>query len=476
MKKTLIIVGIIAMNLYAVAQNLNSGLIGYYPLDGNAVEANDNGIDGTLMNGVVPAEDRNGNSNGALYFDGLSSYVTFGDVYDMNLDDRSYSIWVKIDRQLSTGQAILAKYIGFQPYRYSLLTVEGLVYNYVGWNGSSAKSVLTSSTLNTDGWYLLTTTIDRDGDLISYVNGQEAARMSIAAYSSENFESTYHFALGHNHGDQYLQGSLDDLRIYNRVLTAEEVELLYTSTPEEPEDTTQIVGAFWSGNEAAISFSGRVGIGTDQPQSLLSLGSNSFTTHTGVSEADALLRFDNTYIDSEAKPNKILLYQTETASYGIGLSSSDFDFLSFHNFRFYTQHTPTSEGYNALSILSSGQVAIGTPTVPAGYKMAVDGNIITEMITVKMSEQWPDYVFAKDYSLMSLEDIEKFINKQGHLPQVPSAKEIEKDGVNLGAMDAILLQKIEEMTLYMIELEKANKELKKLNADFERRLSELEKK
>jgi hypothetical protein len=90
---------------------------------------------------------------------------------------------------------------------------------------------------------------------------------------------------------------------------------------------------------------------------------------------------------------------------------------------------------------------------------------------IKVDEaSWPDYVFDKNYKLPKLKDVAKYIDENHHLPGVPSAAEIEADGLNLGDMQNIQMQKIEELTLYMIEmekrieaLEKENEELKKLN-------------
>ena len=72
---------------------------------------------------------------------------------------------------------------------------------------------------------------------------------------------------------------------------------------------------------------------------------------------------------------------------------------------------------------------------------------------------WPDYVFEPEYNLLSLEETEAFIKKHQHLPELPSAKEIEANGVQLGEMNRLLLQKIEELTLHLIEQQKLNKEL-----------------
>ena len=110
---------------------------------------------------------------------------------------------------------------------------------------------------------------------------------------------------------------------------------------------------------------------------------------------------------------------------------------------------------------NSGNVAIGT-TNPQGYKLAVDGNIIAERLVVKLSQNWPDNVFETSYTLRSLEEVEKFVKANKHLPEIPSAKEMEtKDGIDVGTIQTKLLQKIEELTLYVIELKKENIEIKK---------------
>ncbi len=108
-------------------------------------------------------------------------------------------------------------------------------------------------------------------------------------------------------------------------------------------------------------------------------------------------------------------------------------------------------------INENGDVGIGT-TNTYGHKLAVDGTAIFEEVQVKMSENWADFVFEPDYNLRTLEETEQFIAKNGHLPDIPSAKQVEKEGISLGEMDAKLLQKIEELTLYMIEMKKENEE------------------
>ena len=110
--------------------------------------------------------------------------------------------------------------------------------------------------------------------------------------------------------------------------------------------------------------------------------------------------------------------------------------------------TVTNQG----DLFSLGNVGIGTSDTK-GYKLAVNGKIRTQEIKVEAAN-WPDYVFAEDYQLPSLQETERHIKDKGHLPGIPSAKEVDANGINLGEMNAKLLQKIEELTLYIIDLEK----------------------
>ncbi|MFC5047074.1 hypothetical protein ACFSTE_11465 [Aquimarina hainanensis] len=108
---------------------------------------------------------------------------------------------------------------------------------------------------------------------------------------------------------------------------------------------------------------------------------------------------------------------------------------------------------NRFIVKTNGEVGIGVNNTN-GYKLAVKGNIITEELKIRTYESWPDYVFSPDYSLKTLKEIENHIKKEGHLPNIPSAKEVKEKGINIGEMNAKLLQKIEELTLYLIEINK----------------------
>jgi hypothetical protein len=113
-----------------------------------------------------------------------------------------------------------------------------------------------------------------------------------------------------------------------------------------------------------------------------------------------------------------------------------------------------------MLIDANGNVAIGTFDAK-GYKLAVAGKAIAEEVVVKLQGSWPDYVFEKEYELPSLSDLEQYIKRNRHLPEVPTAAEIKENGLSVGEMNAVLLKKVEELTLYILNQEKRITELEK---------------
>ena len=114
---------------------------------------------------------------------------------------------------------------------------------------------------------------------------------------------------------------------------------------------------------------------------------------------------------------------------------------------------------------AKNQLAIGTRDkyIPAGFTLAVDGKMIAEEVKVRLRADWPDYVFEENYNKPTLEELEASIVENGHLPNIPSAATVEAEGYFLGEMNVKLLEKIEELTLYVIELNKGYKNLQTEN-------------
>ncbi len=139
--------------------------------------------------------------------------------------------------------------------------------------------------------------------------------------------------------------------------------------------------------------------------------------------------------------------------------------------RWVTNYCNSSNDIYNLPI--TGNVGIGTSQIPSGYKLAVNGRIICEEVKVKLSSDWPDFVFEKNYLRMPLSELKKFISANHHLPGIPRASEVEMEGNNIGDMQAKLLEKIEELTLHLIDQDESLEKLQSENARLNKRLDQI---
>jgi hypothetical protein len=204
-----------------------------------------------------------------------------------------------------------------------------------------------------------------------------------------------------------------------------------------------------SGNVYMGMNGGRIGIGTFTPYAdsklhIKSSGSNEWSLMSEAFANDKLIGFGH---DGS---NGII-----AVSY---VANGGWSPLQFH-----------TQNLARMTITVDGNIGIGT--ISPDQKLTVNGIIHSKEVKVDMSIPGPDYVFEKDYNLLSLSELENYINQNKHLPEVPSAKEMEKDGLNLKEMNLILLKKVEELTLHMIDANNEINQLKKDNAEMKEEFS-----
>lgn len=116
-------------------------------------------------------------------------------------------------------------------------------------------------------------------------------------------------------------------------------------------------------------------------------------------------------------------------------------------------HAPKATDLESEKITLLGKVGINTVNQTSNYALAVDGGIITTKVYIKEVKEWPDYVFTDEYPLMSLDELKQYLNQHHHLPGLPAEQEVLDKGYDMSEMHVTLLQKIEEMTRYILQLQ-----------------------
>lgn len=169
------------------------------------------------------------------------------------------------------------------------------------------------------------------------------------------------------------------------------------------------------------------------------------------------------FLERDNEDSWLTFHDFNDSWYSFGIDRSNGGMLSLN----YGGHLTSTQ----FVMDSNGNIGIGTAN-PLGWRLAVNGNIRAKEVKVETS--WADFVFEKGYALPSLEEVEAHIKEKGHLKDIPSAAEVSENGIQLGAMNSKLLQKIEELTLYMIDLNKDLQDLKKENETLKRQLTNLQ--
>lgn len=192
---------------------------------------------------------------------------------------------------------------------------------------------------------------------------------------------------------------------------------------------------FFVSNSSGFNTTGKIGVGdVTNPQSKLHIRSDADEDAGIILEPTDMT--DMAYFQIYDADHKI--YVAKDRGMGI-ISKNDVISLDANNISLNAK----------VSINTSNRFADGYD-----YALAVSGGILTTEILIKEVTEWYDFVFDDDYRLTSLSDLETFIESEGHLPDMPSQDDVLKDGYNMVEMDGLLLKKIEELTLYTIELNK----------------------
>lgn len=250
----------------------------------------------------------------------------------------------------------------------------------------------------------------------------------------------------------------------------------------------------WS--RVLLETNGRVGVGTLNPATALHIGGDNFITlgdYTNTSGVKGILFTGYRDIQAnyfgasiEATPSWTCCSGYPNGGYA-GIKEVDLNFnmrgkttamkISYDGNIGIGNTTPLAKLDVSGNIYCRNTLFIGTPdaaTTPiqiGGYALAVTGTAIFNKAKVKSYGTWPDYVFDENYTLLPLASLEIYLRKNKHLPGVPTAEKVAKEGIDLGDNQAVLLQKIEELTLYMLEINKKVEALSKENEILKKKIS-----
>ncbi|MFM7024406.1 MAG: hypothetical protein ACKOXB_15670 [Flavobacteriales bacterium] len=226
---------------------------------------------------------------------------------------------------------------------------------------------------------------------------------------------------------------------------------------------SQKVIAYTAGTQRMlIDVNGNIGVGAPTPDARLHVREGILHLESGASGGGAMLSFGT----------------GNTISQNAALGQYVVEYVSNRGLFFRTPAGSVGGERNVLLLNNNGCVGIGTDMNPMSYfanldryKLAVNGSVRAREVVVEIN--WADYVFAKDYKLKSLKEVEQYINENGTLPNVPSEKEIKDKEIGLGEQNRIQQEKIEELTLYLIQMNKKLEEQEKTNKEMQEQISKL---
>ncbi|MCC8427251.1 hypothetical protein [Mucilaginibacter sp. UR6-11] len=234
------------------------------------------------------------------------------------------------------------------------------------------------------------------------------------------------FAIGNNNNPAQKLGTIDVFNEYFNINASMRFSTVTGSSLTE---------------KMRIDATGNVGIGTTNPGRKLDILASAGVTPLAAVGANGYLLIDN-----------------------VGSGQSFYQANAFHQFQ-------GTSGNPIMTLFSTGNVGIGTTQPDA--KLTVNGTIHSTEVKVTATVPPPDYVFDPAYKLPKLSELKTYLDDNHHLPEIPSASDIEKNGINLSEMNLKLLKKVEELTLYAIEAKKESDELKSQNAKLKQSLENI---
>ncbi len=435
------------------AQDISTGLVAHYQFENivnnEVTDAAGGDHTGTVL-GSGTTIDNSGKVNNAINFNG-SGYIDIPNKQGISGNaEFTLSAWVK-PSVLSSHRTIMSLTTSGRDFVFKFYNTSLGVHHF---NGSYQFCSLSGIGVVNEWMHVLCTWKNNQWKVYS-----NSVLIKTCDKNDILWNSSYLRIASVGSSERFV-GSMDEIRIYNRALTDIDIQELYNT--ENGTGGGSIV-------TSVNNYTGEVELYPHlNNDSLYITGSSKVYLPYG--QSDILTINGGTGISGGGSGTSVSLNaETDSAFWNAG-SIQDFSInpsvspvtgqvLKFIN----NQWTPSDDlaeapvsdvwKQNGTDIYAeTGNIGIGTSDVTE--KLTVKGKILAHEIIVDLAVPGPDYVFADDYDLQSIDDLEKFVKENHHLPEIPPARKIEKEGVKVSELNMMLLKRLEELTLYMIDQEK----------------------
>lgn len=351
-------------------------------------------------------------------------------------------------------------------------------YGYLGYNSNGMLFPYLST--NHNGVWGGHSSSENGAGVLGYTSGSGAENYGVAAISAADGVTNYGMiakSIGNGSVNRGLWVESANGSVGNFALTVPEnggfsgfgwtaPDAVVGIRPYGGSDPFRVIGTDFA-TDFIVDHNGKVGVGMD-PNTLsatFSVAGTSYisdrlainasvatsTSALSISGTDEIVTLlgTNPYLQIEHAGNRVGYIRASGQNFQVATNSeNDFGKLEFR-----------TNGSSRMWIDANGAVAIGgAGNVATGYLLSVDGKVMCEELRVEMSP-WPDYVFEEEYPLRSLQSLREYVTLHNRLPGIPAAGQVESEGLDVGQMQGLLMEKIEELTLYILQLDEENRKL-----------------